>query len=664
MISKKATFHRNAEVLISATLLFVVLVLALFHLLSAYNTNWQTYSGVTVTGILVLASSNLFRIFATINTGYRARISHVCTVVDGLALFTCLYSFVGAYDLSPAALFKSPATGLIFVYVAIQGIKLDKISVFVASSTAITLFAAGIFWMYTSGDSTPSSSYVSYLTSDVVLLGAEFERLIYLVALSIVLGICAHNGQKLLRDLTESRDDARVADRAKSEFLANMSHEIRTPMNGVMGMAELLSKTDLNTKQRMFTDVIVKSGAALLTIINDILDFSKIDAGQLGLDPAPFKLADSIEDVATLVSSRLIENDVELFVRIDPRLPEMFVGDVGRIRQVVTNLLGNAVKFTENGHVLVEVAGSIKNGKENHQTAHLAIKVEDTGIGIPVDKLDKVFEKFSQVDESATRKHEGTGLGLAISSSLVKLMGGNISVESEVGVGSTFTFTIDLPVHGQALRRKQTPVGVAGARILIVDDNELNRSILVEQMTSWNFESETATSGTEALVLMLESCQSGTPFDAVILDYHMPKMNGADVACIMHEDRALANLPILMLTSIEHLEGGKTFSSLGIQGHLTKPARSSILMEMLVDILRKSRQGGESGVLVNAAEGSGASIEITGTGPQDGSYQNNLAEIFPHQDEAHQCSVNASSAANIGAQSTLDILVAKDNDVT
>src|SRR5690606_2583521 len=198
-------------------------------------------------------------------------------------------------------------------------------------------------------------------------------------------------------ELSIAQEKAVAADRAKSEFLANMSHEIRTPMNGILGMAELLAKTELSPKQKTFTDFIVKSGNALLTIINDILDFSKIDAGQLVLDPQPFNLAEAVEDVATLVSSRAKEKELEMIVRIDPALPEIFIGDVGRIRQIVTNLLGNAVKFTDRGHVLVDVTGETQDG-----TARLTVRVTDSGIGIPEDKLSIIFDKFSQVDASST----------------------------------------------------------------------------------------------------------------------------------------------------------------------------------------------------------------------------------------------------------------------
>ena len=377
---------------------------------------------------------------------------------------------------------------------------------------------------------------------------------------------------------------AELADRAKSEFLANMSHEIRTPMNGVMGMAELLLRTELNEKQRTFADIIVKSGASLLTIINDILDFSKIDAGQMELDPAPFSMAEAIEDVATLVAAKVAEKDLELAVRIAPELPEQFVGDVGRIRQIVTNLIGNAVKFTEEGHILVDIDGSTEDKK-----AKLKISVTDTGIGIEDEKLNRIFEKFSQVDESATRKHEGTGLGLAISASLVKLMGGQIGVESELGNGSTFWFEITLPVFGKGSKKKSVPVDVTGSRILVVDDNAVNRSILVENMVAWKFESAAASSGAEALAAIHAMQENDIEPDCVILDYHMPKMDGGELARLIRSDEKIAHIPIIMLTSVDQMEDGQNFSTLGIQGHLVKPARSSLLLETIISTLHDAR---------------------------------------------------------------------------
>jgi len=394
--------------------------------------------------------------------------------------------------------------------------------------------------------------------------------------------------QKVLEQLIEKTKfaeketkRAELADRAKSEFLANMSHEIRTPMNGVMGMAELLMKTELDTKQKTFADIIVKSGAALLTIINDILDFSKIDAGQMELDPAPFKISEAIEDVATLVSSKVVEKDLELAVRIAPELPHMYVGDVGRIRQIVTNLIGNAVKFTENGHIFVNVNGEI----EGNMTK-LRISVEDTGVGIAPEQCEHIFQKFSQVDESATRKHEGTGLGLAISSSLVKLMGGTIEVKSEVGVGTIFSFEISVPIHENEEQVKTVPVAVSGSKILVVDDNEVNRTILSENLASWNFEHDETGSGTETLEYLASIENDYDLPDCIVLDYHMPEMDGAELAKIIRKEIRYANVSIIMLTSVDQMEDGKNFSSLGIQGHLVKPARASVLFDTIISILQ------------------------------------------------------------------------------
>jgi signal transduction histidine kinase/DNA-binding response OmpR family regulator len=386
-----------------------------------------------------------------------------------------------------------------------------------------------------------------------------------------------------------SQKRAEIAERAKSEFLANMSHEIRTPMNGVMGMAELLAKTELDSKQKMFTDIIVKSGHALVTIINDILDFSKIDSGQLELDPMPFKLAEAIEDVVTLMSAKVDEKDLEMAVRIQPDLPEMYLGDVGRIRQIVTNLVGNAVKFTEHGHVLVDVSGTVADGK-----AALQIRIEDTGIGIRPDQVTQIFEKFSQIDGSSTRKHEGTGLGLTIGKMLVDKMGGEIGVESVLGEGSTFWFTLPLAVHGEAKVSKPVPVDVSGARVLIIDDNEVNRSILLEQAGSWGFDAAAAASGPEGLAVLSRAAEMGRSVDLLILDYHMPRMDGIEVVNAVRADPSIADTPIIMLTSVENAADGQTFNKLRIQGHLVKPARGSHLLEMIVTVMQAALHTSEA----------------------------------------------------------------------
>jgi len=387
--------------------------------------------------------------------------------------------------------------------------------------------------------------------------------------------------EKALRD---AQLKAEAADRAKSEFLANMSHEIRTPMNGVLGMAELLAATELDSKQRTFADVIIKSGNALLTIINDILDFSKIDAGQMELDDQPFELREAVSDVATLMTARAQQKDIELIVRVDPEIHDAYVGDVGRLRQVITNLVSNAVKFTEFGHVLINV-----NGKDLGDRTELKFDITDTGIGIPEDKLKTVFEKFSQVDGSSTRRHEGTGLGLAISSSIVSLMGGDYGVESTVDEGSTFWFSLTLPKHGEIERRMPPPEDITGSRILIVDDNSVNRSILLEQMNAWKLDSCAVGSGLEALQVMREAVKLDAPFDCLILDYQMPGMNGLDVTAAIRSDARIAATPIVFLTSVDNGVSPEEIRRLRIHKNLMKPARSSHLFDAIIAAIAGSR---------------------------------------------------------------------------
>lgn len=444
---------------------------------------------------------------------------------------------------------------------------------------------------------------------------------------------------------------AEMADRAKSEFLANMSHEIRTPMNGVLGMAELLARTELDTRQRTFTDIIVKSGNALLTIINDILDFSKIDAGQLVLDQAPFDLPETVEDVASLISGRAAEKDIELIVRIDPALPARVVGDVGRLRQIITNLAGNAIKFTESGHVLIEVTGQ----RDDAGLLDFAIHVHDTGMGIPPDKLEAVFEKFSQVDNSSTRRHEGTGLGLAITSRLVELMNGHIRAESKVGEGSVFTVELRLPEDQSTVTRVRiAPVDVSGARVLAIDDNPVNRSILMEQMNAWGFDACAAVSGREGLGVLAAARDFGVPVDVVILDYHMPEMDGAMTARAIRKAFGPDKPAIVMLTSMDLNTSDADIRQGMVQAALMKPARSSMLLETIVGVLQAAAQDRAGAVAeAPAAAVVSARRQVSVTPP--------IRPALVAAKSGH--AEHGLPADQAGDNRGLDLLVAEDNEV-